>query len=182
VRLLLLLAIAFVLAHPLLDPAIALAASVPLVLAVVSGLLIAFDRERTLAGEAIIATCLASAAVPVAIAAGWSMRAALAALFAWSIGMVAATIAVRGVIAARKRGAAPSRSAMLVALAPLVALVLAALHVVSFWTVAAPLPIVLVALFVAARPPHPRMLKTIGWTLVASTLATAALIGVGIAT
>ena len=180
-RLAALLAIALFGVAGLVDRAVLSASIVPASLLLASVALVALDRERTMLGEAVIATCLASAAVPVAIASGWSFHNAVAALLAWAVALLAATIAVRGVIAARKKGAPPTRSALLVAFTPIVAALLAMARVVPWWTAVAVIPVVLVAIVVAARPPHPRALRAIGWALVAATTATGATIALGVA-
>ncbi len=89
------------------EHAVVVAALVPLALFVVSVALVALHRERTLFGEAVAAMCLASAAMPVAVASGWSLRGAMAALFAWSVGLVVATVAVRAVLRAKKQTTPP---------------------------------------------------------------------------
>lgn len=142
--------------------------------------LIAANRERTTAGEIGIATALVSAAMPVAVAAGWSIQNATAAAIAWSVGLGAATVAVRGILAAKKRNTPPSRTAALVAIAPIFAGLLAAAGLLPLWAFAATVPLVALAVVIALRPPQPRALHAVGWTLVAATVATGAVIALGV--
>ena len=151
-------------------------------LGAITVLLVALRREKTTFGEIAIATALVSASLPVAIASGWTTRNAFAAAFAWAVGLAAATIAVRGVIAVKKRAAKPSRNAVLVVLGPIAAGALALAGFVPVWAFVAMLPIVAIATTIAVRPPSTRALPRLGWTLVAATVATGAAIAVGVLT
>lgn len=73
----------------------------------------------------------------------------------------------------------PSRTAATVAGVPMVAAALATVDVLRWWTVAAATPLVVVAAAVALRPPSPRSLRRVGWTLVGATVATGATIVIG---
>jgi MoaA/NifB/PqqE/SkfB family radical SAM enzyme len=154
--------------------------AIPLLLGVVVAGLVAYDRERTTLGEIVAAWCMSSVSIPVAVASGWSVRDAVSAAIAWMIGLSAATVAVRGILAVRKRGVAPSRTAALVGMFPAAAALAALRGVLPVWTVVASVPLVIVAIVVALRPPHPRSLHALGWTLVGATVMTAATIVVGV--
>lgn len=156
--------------------ALSTAMILPAVLFIATAALVAFDRERTTVGETTIAACLASAAIPVAVASAVPLHQAIGAWVAWSIGLYAATIAVRGVLAARKKGTPPARTAALVVLAPLAAAAAAAFRILPWWTVAASAPLVSLAFVIALRPPHPRALARVGWALVLATVATGLII------
>lgn len=152
------------------------AVAIPGLLGVVVALLIAYDLERTTWAETIVAWCLSSVSVPIAVASGWTLRNALGAAIAWAIGLSAATVAVRGILAAKKKGVPPARTAALVVVLPALAGALAAAGAIPAWPVLASLPVVAVASFIALRPPHPRSLHAVGWSLVTATVMTGAAI------
>jgi hypothetical protein len=88
------------------DPTLAAAAAVagPVALVVV----LAWRRaERTVAGELIAAIALTGASVPVLVAGGSALGAALALWLSWSVGFGATVLAIHRVIARHKRPAAP---------------------------------------------------------------------------
>jgi hypothetical protein len=152
------------------------AAVVPLALALPVGLAIARNRERTTAAEIAAAATLAAIAAPVACASGVPLRAALAALASWAITFSAGTWGVRAVIAFQKQRM-PATARVLPLLVPFAGMAL--LGVVAPWNALAAAPVLAVALAVAARPPHPRALRRLGWGLAAATLGTAALLVAG---
>lgn len=135
-------------------------------------------REKTPAGEALVALLLAFFSVPVALAAGLSPRAALAAAVAWSLVFLAGTATVHAVLALAKRGAlAPSRAVVAAcAVLGVVALGLG-LSGRGWWLAAVtpPLGVCAGALLLGLRP---RRLRRLGWAMVlaqaASVLALAA--------
>lgn len=158
----------------------ALAVALPASLAIVVALIIARDLERRTWAETIVAWCLSSVSIPVAVASGWTLRNALGAAIAWAIGLSAATVAVRGILAARKHGAEPSRTTALVLLLPALAAALAMLGAIPAWPVLSSLPVVAVASYIALRPPHPRSLHAVGWSLLTATVISGAAIVVSV--
>lgn len=126
-------------------------------------------REKTLGGELLAASALASASLPVLAAQAIALPLALQVWAAWSLGFAASTAAVRGVIAAAKGRAAPGSS-----LALAMALVLAAAApALGAPAVLAGAPLLLAALAVRAAEPSPKHLRRVGWTLVATSALTA---------
>jgi len=161
-------------------PATALfTASAPLVLGAFVGWLVTRGEEKTTVGEMAAAAALAGVAVPVAIAAGVSQHAAWGAWGAWTIAFGASTWAVRSVIAHQKSPVAGWRRVVPLFVAGAVSLACAAQGVVPWFCAAAAAPMILVALAVAAAPPHPRSLKRVGWSLVGASVAAAAILVAG---
>jgi hypothetical protein len=149
-------------------------------------LLMTWGRQgRTLSGELLASLALGAWAVPVALAGDLDAGAALSLWGTFALGFSLATVAVHVVIRAHK----PRADRNLARLAGLAAggLALAGAVVwavsagVSPWRVAALLPTAAVALAAFAVLPAPRHLKRLGWGFAAAGLATALLLGAGLA-
>jgi multidrug transporter EmrE-like cation transporter len=126
--------------------------------------------ERSLPGELILASMLAGAAVPVALAAAVPLPLAIWAWAAWSVGFGAVTCAVHGAVLRRaRRDPRPARVTGLVLV--IAAVVLVALR---FTPAAAILPLIAAAIALHALTPSPRSVRRIGWTLATATLAAGA--------
>jgi hypothetical protein len=145
-------------------------------LAVPLAVQIARDAERSLLGELLASSMLPALAVPVAVSAGVPGGTAVGVWLVWSLGFGAATCAVRDVVAHFKRG-----RPLLLRLAPLVAVaVLAGSALTLGWLqprqLAAATPILATLLAIALRPPHPRQLRRVGWSLLVVSATTAGLL------
>lgn len=138
--------------------------------------------EMTTGGEVVIGAAMASGLLPVALSAGASWRAALAAFGVWALSFAMAAVAVEAVLARGKpgtpdlgrRGAARALSLLALGLAAAVAASLP-------WVV--PLSLLPTALFGVAAclgSAGPARLKQLGWGLVGSTTATLLLLLVGL--
>lgn len=149
--------------------------SAPLALAVAVGALVSTGRERTTAGEVIIATAFASVAIPVAAASAASTPAALTCALTFATAFAVATVSVRAVIPPARRGGGVDRAAALATAALLLSIVtaLAASGVVLPVAPWAAAPMCAVALGIAVAAPPPRYLRQIGWTLVGASVLTA---------
>jgi hypothetical protein len=151
---------------------------VPPLMAVAVAALVHRGWERTTVGEAFVAAALSSAGLPVALAAGAPIRAVSTAWAAWVLGFACATVAVEVVMArARRSRIDPGRMGAAVVLALAGAAVAA--FVAGRATSALPLgvaPLALVSLLVILGGPTPRRLKRVGWTALAASLATAAIL------
>ena len=156
-----------------------LAAAVPLALGAFVGWLVTRGEEKTTGGEVVAAAALAGVAVPVAIAGGVAPGAAWGAWAAWTLAFGASTWAVRAVIAHQKARVAAWRRVLPLVVAAATGLGGAALGVVPWFCAAAAAPMILVALAIAASPPHPRALKRVGWSLVGASVAAAAILVAG---
>lgn len=156
-----------------------LAALAPLGLAVLLAPFVLRGAEKTAPGELLAAATLAAAALPVALAAGVAPALAWSAWAAWCMAFAASTLAVRAVIAHARnpRGLASRLAAPLTACA--VAAALAGGGVLLPAAALGAAPMLLLALAVAARPPSPRSLKRVGWSLVAASFALAGSLAIG---
>lgn len=136
-------------------------------------------RERTTGGELAAGVALAAVSFPIGIAAGLPVPAAAGCAAAFVAGGVAATLSVRAVIAhARGQASGPGRVTAVV-----VAMVLAAvlgilatwgiIHANGFW---GGLPMTAVAIGIAWIAPRPAHLRRVGWTLIAATVTSAAVL------
>jgi len=143
-------------------------------------------QEKRWPAEVLVALAFSLAAVPVCQAAGADARRAWSVATPFAVLFVAATLAVRGVIltaraAASPAGARASRvAAAVVAAAGVVALAGAALQNLLPWVSAmAAGPGALAATALAVRPPPPRHLHAVGWTLGGVSLAAAVVLMAG---
>ena len=151
-------------------PPVAYAVGVVAGLAAVTGVLVAVRREKTLVGEALVASTLAAAAVPVALAGDVAVAPAVATWAAWTVGFAAVTAAVKDVIAHGKRRRGPWPRLLLAAVVGGAI----ALAVAIDTTIGASAPLLVTAIALALSLPSPRRLRQVGWCLVAATLATGA--------
>lgn len=141
---------------------------------------IASRKEKTAWGEVIAAIAMASAALPASIASGISPTLAIAAIFAWSLGAIVATCGVRTVIAAQRNATSlPGRIAVPAMVSALGAIAVAP-GWLPWWSFAAAAPSMVLALGLATKPPHPRHLKTVGWTLAGASMVTLVLLVVAL--
>jgi hypothetical protein len=150
----------------------------PAGLAVLVAIAVVTRRERTTIGEIVVATALASVSVPVALAGGVGAVAAYTLFVVFAAVFVTATVAVRAMIGrVSKAGGPPPAVALALAAGVVVALYLLArsgkLAAVAPW---AALPVCVLAMALSVRPPSPKRLRAIGWTLVAATALTAAVL------
>ena len=150
----------------------------PLGLASLVTLALFTGRERSTAGEVAAAAALASVCVPIALAGDVTRPAALTLFLVFAAAFVSATVAVRTLIGRVTRVGGPSP--WLAALLPPVIIITTALLARAGWLAPvapyAGLPVSIVALGLIVRPPLPRHLRVVGWTLVGATALTAALL------
>lgn len=172
------------LALPALAAALILAApparfamAVSLALCAALGRFIWTRQEKTAAGELLAVLAFASAAAPLVLAASTTAR-ALTLTLGWAAIFAIGTLGARGVIHSRKTG----RRAMLPALLAVVvvwsatcALLLGG-AALSPLTAAALVPTTVLALALAARPPHPRHLRKVGFALLSASIVAAVLL------
>ena len=155
---------------------------VPLALALGHLLLIARHLERSVPGEMAAAVTLSSCALPVAMAGGAPLRSALTCWLVFAIGLALATLAVRAVIAGVRDSTATglSRSAAIGGIVVLGASVaLAARLWIPAAAAVALVPVSVISIGLAMLTPHPRHLRTIGWSLVATSLFSGVVLVVG---
>jgi hypothetical protein len=167
----------------MVPPDVRRAMALPLVPGALLGVAIATGGERTTPGEMAAATTFALAAVPVGMAAGASWSTTMAVAVAFAVTFAAQTLGVRGVILAVRGGgnlrAARSARCAALAVAAVSVAALAGAAVVSIlpWaTVFAATPGLAAAAWIVVAPPLPAQLRRVGWTLVASSIATVAIL------
>lgn len=151
-------------------------------LAAAAALLVWRKLEFTLLGEIVIAVALSSAGLPVALASGASLGAALAAWATWILAFTAATLAVQ-VLLSRARGEEAGRgrlAATAIAGLGLAAAALAATGILPGATLLALAPLALVSLALCLLPVSPRRLKEVGWTIMGASLVTVVLLATGL--
>ncbi|HSM93299.1 MAG TPA: YwiC-like family protein [Anaeromyxobacteraceae bacterium] len=163
----------------LAPPAVRLAALIPAALAALVVLLVMLEQERTLPGELTVAFALAGAGALVALASGAPPRAATAAFATWVMAFGTSVFAVQTVLVrARTRGARDP--GLLHAAAVILILVsgsAAARAGGIGWAVpAAVLPTAALSLVVCLARFSPKRLRLLGWSLVAATTATLAVL------
>lgn len=159
-------------------------ALIPFGLAAVGAVLAALRAERTTAGEIVIATALASAALPVAVASGVELERAFAVWAAWSAAFAIATLAVRATIARAKAAGARRGPAPVVVLLAASAVLGAAAGLALVGAVSAAIPIAvapvtILALVVALVPIPTRRLHALGWSVLVSTGLTLVVLAAG---
>jgi hypothetical protein len=168
-----------------LAPAAARAtALIPLVFAGLLAPLIFSRNEKTALGELLVAWSLSTTMIPVAVAAGVGPGAAMAAAAVWAIAFSLSTVTVRAIIArAKKRqptGMTPVLAPVLCAAVIAGALFLATRDDFPTAAAIAVVPTALVALVFGVLGLHPRNLRRMGWSLVASNLAVLAALLIGL--
>lgn len=172
-------AVTGVVALALLPRSAQFALVVPFLFATLVAVAVFTHRERTTAGEIVVAAALASVSIPVALAGRVDIEAARTLFLVFGGAFVTATVAVRSMIVrVTRRTDGPHW---------LVALLVTVLVPAALWMLArtgrivsmapvASIPVALVALGLTLRPPSPKHLRTIGWTLVGATLLTMVLV------
>jgi YwiC-like protein len=166
-----------------LDPAARRSLAIPAVPAVLLVLAMVQGHEKSWYGEAAAALAFAGASVPVTMAAGASMNVALAVAIPFALLFTTTTLAVRSVIL-RVRGGGDPRATMAtrgatLAIASVATAAIGAMTVAGWLSssvLLASAPGLITASIVAARPPAPARLRLLGWTLVAISTLTAAIV------
>jgi hypothetical protein len=165
------------------DPAGRWSIAVPLAPALLLAFMTARGRDKSSSGEVLAAVTFAGAAVPVCIAAGASATTAAAVAIPFALLFGASTLAVRVVILKVRGGgdpratAATRRAALFLVGGATVALAVAiAVDRLPASVLAAAGPGLLTAAVVAAHPPSPARLRTLGWALIGVSVVTAAIV------
>lgn len=169
----------------LASPTARYSAVAPMALGVLLAPLTLSRQEKTLIGELLVSVALSSTMIPVAIAGGVGIRETLVAFVVWAVAFLLGTITVRAIIARAKKA---GESSMVLHLAPLlstvtiaVALALAVGTDVPPLTALAVVPTAFAALIFALLGVHPRNLRRMGWSLVASNVFVLAALLAGLA-
>jgi len=156
----------------------------PLALGALLLRLILIHRERSLPGELLACVTLSSVVIPIALAGGVSLQAAIIAGAVWCAVSALATLTVRATIARAKRTANHRRlghaTMAFSAAALLASFLLARANVLPVLAAAAILPFVLLAVAFSLIHVHPRNLRAMGWSLVGSNVITLIALLVGL--
>ena len=146
--------------------------------------LIIRHREKTLLGELLVSLTFSTMLMPVALAGGTSLQAAVTASAVWSAIFVLATITVRSVIASVKK---TTHSRWYVYASQGLSLAAIVVSIIMLLTDAAPglaaaavLPAALVTFACSFAGVHPRQLRALGWSLVACNVMALAALVVGL--
>lgn len=166
-----------------ITPAARWSIAVPLAPALLLASATARGQDKSLQGEITAALAFSGAAVPVSMAGGTSAQTAAAVAIPFALLFSASTLAVRVVIL-RVRGGGDFRAAnvtrraavSLCGVAAAALAVAAATDQLPAFALVAATPGLLTAAVVAMHPPAPTHLRRLGWTLVAASVATAALV------
>jgi hypothetical protein len=166
-----------------IEPAARWSIGLPLAPALVLAAAAARGEEKSWAGEVAAALAFSGTAIPVAMAAGATAEAAMSVAVPFALVFPASTLAVRVVILRVRRGGDPratmaTRRAVLslVAGGAAALAVAAASGLLASSVLVSAVPGLVTATVIAARPPAPVHLRTIGWTLVAMSVITAAIV------
>lgn len=140
-------------------------------------------RIKTIGSELLVAATLTAALLPVALAGGARWSYSLAAAFVWVLSFALGTVTVHA-IKARAQGIDHARRMVVGAplLAGLAIAIGTAVASTEGWSRTAGLALLppgVAALTIGLARVHPRQLRTVGWSLVAANLATAALLIAG---
>jgi hypothetical protein len=168
------------------DPAARWPLAVPAAPALLLALAAARGAEKSWHGEVCAALAFAGAAVPVVMAGGLAAATAAAVAIPFALLYVSATLAVRAVVLDVRGGGHPvsartsRRAALALAATGLAALSALAAAALLPWSVpAAAAPGLLTAAAIAIRPPAPARLRALGWTLIAASVLTSAIVAAG---
>ena len=164
-------------------PAARWSIAVPVVPALLLAIATGRGQDKSLRGEVTAAVAFSAAAVPVSMAGGASAETAAGVAIPFALLFIASTLAVRVVILNVRRGGdrraatATRRAALFLCGGAAAALAVAAVTgQLSSSVLVSAAPGLLTAAFVAARPPAPIHLRKLGWTLIAVSVITAALV------
>jgi hypothetical protein len=166
-----------------MPPAVRWSVAVPLVPALVVAGAVSRGHEKSWPGETAAAVAFSGAAVPIALAARASIETGAAVAIPFALLFVGSTLAVRAAIL-RVRGGGDARAAnatrraalALVAGAAVGLGVVVAVGLLSVIVLVAAAPGLLTVAGVATRPPAPGSLRPLGWTLIAVSVTTAAVV------
>lgn len=166
-----------------MDPADRWSLAVPIGPAVLLAVETIRGRDKSVQAEIVAAVAFSAAAIPVCMAAGATATDAAAVAIPFALLFAASTLAVRVVILRVRGGGnasaatATRRGAFLLVGSAIVALVAAiASDRLAPSVLAAAVPGLLIAAVVAASPPSPARLRTLGWSLIAASAVTAAIV------
>ena len=156
---------------------------VPLVPAIPAAWAVVAGREKTSLAEVAVSLAFSGAAFPLALAAGATTATAATVTLVYAANFVLATLAVRALILKVRAGGNPAavnsmrRLVFFMASGLLIAVFWAGVRQTLPWTALAGVaPAIAVSLCLVILPPPPSKLRVVGWTLVATSAVTAAVL------
>jgi hypothetical protein len=170
-------------AAALMPPAVRWSLAVPAIPTLVMLIALVRGREKSWYGETAAALAFAGVAVPITMASGLPLTRALSTAIPIALLFTLTTLAVRVVILRVRGGGNPAATAatrwttlIVSAVAALILAALAAARWLPATVLMAAAPGLAAATIIAARPPAPTQLRRLGWTLVAVSTVTAAIV------
>jgi hypothetical protein len=168
----------------LASPNARLSAAIPLALGAMLVPLTLKRLEKTTFGELLVSFALPATSIPVAMAGGASFRVSLIAAGAWAIVFALGTLTVRGIIARAKKNVDPGLMPMIAptlsATVVVIAVYLAVAQRTPTLVAVAVIPTALATLVFGLIGVHPKNLRRLGWSLVASNVLVFAALVVGL--
>jgi len=168
----------------LASPEARLSALIPLALGTMLVPLTLKRMEKTTFGELLVSFALPATSIPVAMAGGADFRVALIAASVWAVVFALGTLTVRGIIAKAKKNVNPG---LMPVLAPALSAMVIAIAVYLAVAQRTPIPVAVAVLPTAAATlifgligVHPKNLRRLGWSLVASNILVLAALLVGL--
>lgn len=163
-----------------MPPAVRWSLGVAIIPAALLAIAMVRGHEKSWYGEILSAVAFPALAVPITMAAGAPLRTGAAIGAPFALFFVTSTLAVRTVILGVRGGGdvqatrATRRSTLGILVIGTVGIVwLCTLGVLPASTLLAIAPGVVLVLALLVRPPQPRRLRAVGWTLVAASIITA---------
>jgi hypothetical protein len=160
---------------------------IPLLPAAAAAGAVALDREKTVAGEVAVALAFSLSALPVCMVAGAVSAVAVSVAMTFAAVFVSTTLAVRATVVASRGGGNPGTArvmrAIVVAFVTLASAGLAMFNwrgLLPASASIAAMPGLGAAVWLALVPPEPTRLRTVGWALVATSTAAAAILIAGL--
>jgi hypothetical protein len=151
------------------------------------GLAMWAKREKSASSEIAVALAFSLVAVPVCLAAGASTATAGAVSVAFATVFVSGTLAVRTIVLAVRGGGnqsaahATRTTTLLLGTLVVAGLAYSATRTLVPWAaLIATVPGLAAATWITLFPPSPSRLRTVGWTLVATSIATALILVAGL--
>jgi hypothetical protein len=148
----------------------------PLAAGTVLAAVIAADQEKTSGGEVCAALTFSFVAAPMCVAGGADSTIALSVAVVFAATFVTSTLAVRGIILDVRAGGDPRAArtarlaAVMLACVAIAGLLLAAVSAILPWVaLAAAVPGLLTATWLALRPPQSSRLRDVGWVIIAAS-------------
>jgi len=140
-------------------------------------------RDKSWVGEVAASLAFSGAAMPIALAASAPVQTGAAVAIPFALLFVASTLAIRVVILKVRGGGnagattATRRATLLLAAGATLALSAASIvDLLPISVLVASAPGLVLSALIAANPPAPNHLRTLGWTLIGTSLLTAAIV------